>query len=1145
MGIQTLGLLRDKNFNDIVNPTNALNNLLTTLASGVLYYKEDLDFFDRISQIEQSTAENTLANEDLVTLDSQLEKLVDIVKVNDNSEIIKPISTLKNRFDYLNLAIGEPRFQGGNGLTRRTYEWDSVYPSSSSIPATFDSSAFIAPTPADKDIFWGRGSISFKTTFMSRNLRNVEGIQTFTGYFKSYQSGVHKFTIAGGTNGAVFIELTNESGQSMLSSPLYYKPNYDDPQRLVRTTLPLEKYKFYNIKIYFLRSPEGVQRVITHKGIIKLELPVVFNTVGNLYYDLLYDETYLTKTKGDLGDFYDNKLPLMGTNFHSSGNLDANSIGGNEVPSYKAVVTTGALTVNYTPPKLYSTTVIAKTGNIVANRNYITGINDTSDIQVGNLVLNGAKNLSDFTYVKEIIDSSSVFITKNSPVTRAEEPLYFIKHKGLKGYTQDYSISNSTSLSVFKTITNYKGDPYSPRDVILHNSITVGGFTSVSAISSDGSIVINRPFLNTLSNTQPLVFYYRSGINNISLDGFCTGGNILQLVSVKTTAGSNFNTSILTIDPDNIYDYNGNKLSLTSLATTNAAISAYQINYDNAIDANTRILAANPALNQITLSKALLQGIRPGTALNISLSTPSNSPTNPRIECFPPGETVSPFLGTIQGVATPAMSSVDIANKTATFNNLVIIDSGTSTIVNSLPTSSTVNALLPVKDINNLTLYLIASTGNVNSTMPVPATTTTQPPWVQVTPTIDGAVGSNRFGFSVDINGNAGTGDEYLIFGSPLDDEIIGVPNFADVGRSEIYKRSGGTWSKVDQVTDVNTSAYRGASVKLNDTGLVAVIGAPGRYNLAGASSTFTGHGGVSVRHSSTNGVSYTPLTSINDITTVAAGNTIATSNKFGWSVDISGDGTKIVVGAPGVDTPSTDIGRVRAYINNGGNWSQLGGDIVGETSNDQCGYSVCMNTAGDIIAAASQYKIDNNTYGRVRVFQHNGGSPGTWSKIGNSIDGPYAGYLFGNSIALNSTGNIIVIGAPNVFTNNPSSGIARVYKFNEILNVWQQYGQDITSSGASSNQFGDSVSINSSGDRIVVGSATTTQKGQARVYTYNSTTNAWDQLSNSIEGDTAGDGASYSVSMNNTGNRIVLGAPFVTIGSADQGNAKVYSISI
>lgn len=1154
MGIQTQGLLRDKNFGDIINPTIALNNLLTTLASGAVYLKEDLDFLENISQIDQSETDNTLGNQEFISLDSQLAKLLNIVKLNENSEIIRPVSTLKNRFDSLNLTIGEPRFQGGNGLTRRTYEWSSVYPSITSIPEEFDSNVFEdGPLPVETDIFWGRGSISFKTTLMARSLNKIEGIQTFTGFLKPYQSGEHRFIIRSGSNGGVVIELTNEKGQSMLSSPspIYYKPDFDDPSGLNRTTLPLEKFKFYNIKIYFLRSPETVKRDLKHQASISFEQPVLFNTNGTFYYDFLYDESYLSNLKGKLGNFYDNKLPIMGTNFHNyENNAEQFSVGGGAPASYKAMLTTGALTVNYTPPKLYSTTVIAKTGNLASSRNYITGINDTSDIQVGNLVLNGSKNLSSFTYVQEIINESSVFLTKDSPVSMSYEPLYFVKHKGLKGYTQDYSISNTTSLSVFKGITKYRGDAVKPRDVVLQNSLTVGGFTSVSAISSDGSIIVNRPFLNTLTTNQPLVVYYRGGIDNISLDGYCTGGNVLQLATARTTATSNAGSNTLTIDPNSIFDYEGNRVSVAYLATTNAAISAYQVNYDAAIPNNTGITGASTLLNTITLSKNLTQAIKSGTALNISLSTPSRPPGNaPRYECFPPGETVSPFVGTTQGLATPTLSSVDINNRTATFNNFVFIDSDTVTNTNAIPNGTTpnINALLTVKDINDLTLFLIASTGNVNSTTTT-TTTTTVPPWVQVTPTISGPVGSNRFGWSAAINGNAGTGDTYLIVGAPKDDETISSINYSDVGRVEIHKRVGSSWNTVDTVVDVNTNAQRGFSVKLNDTGLVSVAGAPGRYNLAGAASTIVGHGGVTVRSSTNNGTSYSTLTAINDTTTVAGGTTFDTSNKFGWSVCINGAGSRIAVGAPGVDiTPNTNIGRVRAYVttNSGVSWSQLGNDIVGESANDECGYSVAMNTAGDILAATSLYKINNNLYGRVRVFQHDSGSPGTWSRIANSIDGPFPGYLFGDSIALNSAGDIIVIGAPNTFANSPDPGIVRVYKFSSLLNSWVQYGQDIIGSGVSSNQFGDSVSINSAGDRIVVGATVTAEKGQAKIYRYDSLSQTWNQLSNSIEGDTIGDGTGYSVSMNNTGDRVLLSAPLSAIGSPEQGAVRAYSIAI
>jgi hypothetical protein len=709
MKLQTLGLLRERFFSDIPAPGTALDNLLTSLIGGKTYLSEDLTFLRDVAQISQSPVDDTY-DEVVLTLDTELQKLRGILPTEEDFSYIKPIRTIKNRFDEFNLTTGIPRFQGGNGLTRRTYSWYSVYPSTSSLPEMFDSSVFTNITPVFTDTFWGRGNISFASGVMSPALTGLGGIQVFSGFFRPTQSGIHRFNILSTTTGGVVVELANDESVNMLTSTTYFVPTSSSQGNdLSIATQPLEKFRFYNIRIYFLRSPENVESDPTHNASLKLVQPISTSSV-NFYYDFLYDENYLSNISGELIDFYDNKLPMGGTNFHThdENQVESFAIGGKSFSDYKEVLTTKRLIISYTPPKLYSTVVATKTGALIQGTNYITGIANTADIRVGDLILNGSKDLPDFTYVKEVVNSTTVFTTKNILVSHSTDTLFFIDHRGLKGYTQNYNIF--TTPTHYLTPSAYKGEAYKPKDVILHKDINdTNVYTTISAISSDGSIFISSSFLQTPSNNEPVLLYYRGGIRNLALSSYCTSDNNLQLVSANTTLYADANTDILTIDSDNIIDYDGNKIDINILATTNSSLSAYKVNYSTAIPDDTYITAIYDT-NKITLSKLLIEPISDQSTLIISLSTPTMPVSGaPKYECFVPTVAAAPFFTVSAGIETPPMSSIDISNRTLTVEAILYEDNASTSRIKTTPLQPRLNALIPIKDRDGLTLFLIAS----------------------------------------------------------------------------------------------------------------------------------------------------------------------------------------------------------------------------------------------------------------------------------------------------------------------------------------------------------------------------------------------------------------------------------------------------
>ena len=79
-----------------------------------------------------------------------------------------------------------------------------------------------------------------------------------------------------------------------------------------------------------------------------------------------------------------------------------------------------------------------------------------------------------------------------------------------------------------------------------------------------------------------------------------------------------------------------------------------------------------------------------------------------------------------------------------------------------------------------------------------------------------------------------------------------------------------------------------------------------------------------------------------------------------------------------------------RIYEYSAGSWTQLGQDINGEAAEDQSGYSVSLNSAGYIVAIGAIYNGGNGlASGHTRIYEYNGIS---WIQLGEDINGEDAG---------------------------------------------------------------------------------------------------------------------------------------------------------
>ena len=147
-------------------------------------------------------------------------------------------------------------------------------------------------------------------------------------------------------------------------------------------------------------------------------------------------------------------------------------------------------------------------------------------------------------------------------------------------------------------------------------------------------------------------------------------------------------------------------------------------------------------------------------------------------------------------------------------------------------------------------------------------------------------------------------------------------------------------------------------------------------------------------------------------------------SNDYsGWSVSIDSDGSHVAIGAYGNNGNGSDSGHVRIYEYSGSAWSQLGNDIDGEAVNDNFGYSVSIDSDGSHVAIGAYLNNGNGSdSGHVRIYEY---SSGSWSQVGNDIDGEAANDRSGRSVSIDSDGSHVAIGSPN---KGNDKGHVRVY---------------------------------------------------------------------------------------------------------------------
>lgn len=194
--------------------------------------------------------------------------------------------------------------------------------------------------------------------------------------------------------------------------------------------------------------------------------------------------------------------------------------------------------------------------------------------------------------------------------------------------------------------------------------------------------------------------------------------------------------------------------------------------------------------------------------------------------------------------------------------------------------------------------------------------------------------------------------------------------------------------------------------------------------------------------------------------------------------------GNILAVGAPYLNNISTLVGSVSTFEWNGSSWNIKGNPLFG-LEKERFGFSVALNYEGTRLAVGVPGRTSTSGgSGQVLVYDWTGSN---WSQLGSPIQAPLSGNVsFGYSISMNAAGDLLIIGAPATNINAQNLvGSTHIYQWYQ--NNWVNYVPVI--SGSAADQLGISVAMDSVGNHIVVGnpgydSGGINQRGRALYYT-------------------------------------------------------------
>jgi hypothetical protein len=690
-----VGLRRDKNFSDLSNSTEALNNLLDTLVDDnqSTFISEDLDC---IRGIYSAGLDNVGYSQ--ITGSA--------VQFTNNSGIniaFTPRITYQNRLDRFKTFSGDPRFRGGNGLSASYFNSDQVFENTVGI---------FSGIPFKTDNFWENGNFSYSEKITPESVDVNGGVQ-WEGYFIPTQSGVHNFYInssacftfdfetqgyvsgvgtytevnriglttslsASGTlnsnqiilttaNDAKYVGvgqsisgvgintgtvvasidrntgivgLTPPSGNAVTASftnenKTFFKTIGQDTA-ISYSTYILNAQQRYRIRVrYYI--PSSVDAIGLQRN-INFDYTAPTGGIIDLRYTNLYslDYDFSDAAKGEFSIFIDNSIRFGG-----------GTIGGILSNNYVKVKSLKKVDIKYQPKTtLANITKNTITGTTTINTNVIN-LSNTTNLEVGNYIV--GTGIPENTRINQILINTGIIIDTLATASGSTS-LTFIDHRGFVK-----KIEGSASATTF---TLSSGSTTDLKSGMILIGATTQAYTGITTTSSTSTFTIDPS--QTLGASTYYVYQSR-GLVNESLNSFCNRTITKCLtVSADTPIGS---TTIPVVDSTGVSNgWSVQGFYFASGTTVNGAPPAGSV-----------------VINTPT-TRALVAGA------NFTVTGESDD----RQLCCPPTDTSPPFTATLEGLDTISASpNLRIESGNVIFDALKAVVSSSNITTYSASNTST------------------------------------------------------------------------------------------------------------------------------------------------------------------------------------------------------------------------------------------------------------------------------------------------------------------------------------------------------------------------------------------------------------------------------------------------------------------------
>jgi IPT/TIG domain/FG-GAP repeat len=221
---------------------------------------------------------------------------------------------------------------------------------------------------------------------------------------------------------------------------------------------------------------------------------------------------------------------------------------------------------------------------------------------------------------------------------------------------------------------------------------------------------------------------------------------------------------------------------------------------------------------------------------------------------------------------------------------------------------------------------------------------------------------------------------------------LVGDPSAANGrGSAWVFEREGSSWTAIGEISGAGAGAFAhfGRSVALSGDGSLALIGAPGEDEFAGAAWTFTRNGSIWTRQA-------------NEVTEQGA----KAGDHFGKSVALSADGSTALIGALEAEE---GLGSASPFVTSPEGLIAQGTKFVGPAGEQHFGASVALSGDGNLaLVGAPRATASGGTVAELTR------SESTWMREGELLSGSGAKSrsMFGAAVALSSDGDVAAVGS-------------------------------------------------------------------------------------------------------------------------------------